>query len=145
MDSLLALPEMRYVPSFISEEWILRAAAGGAVPPETAELLVEVRGRILRALSMAGVGVLMGTDSPEMFNVPGFALRHELRSMAEAGLTPYEILVTGTRNVAEYARNELLEPGNFGTVEEGNRADLILLRQNPFWRTSRPFGIRRES
>ena len=51
--------------------------------------------------------------------------------MGGAGLTPYEILVTGTRNVAEYARRELLEDSDFGTVAEGNQADLILLRGNP--------------
>ncbi|MBT8397942.1 MAG: amidohydrolase family protein [Gemmatimonadetes bacterium] len=132
VDSLLNQPEMRYVPSFISEGWILEATSRGPLPEETARLLKQVRGRILRALTMAGVGVMMGTDSPAMFNVPGFSLRNELRSMADAGLTPYEIIVTGTRNVAEYARKELLEPGNFGTVEEGNRADLVLLRRNPF-------------
>jgi hypothetical protein len=131
VDSLLSLPEMAYVPEFISEGWILEKGAREP-DPETAQLLVQVRRRILRALNMAGVGVLMGTDSPALFHIPGFSLRHELRSLQAAGLTPYEIIVTGTRNVAEYAARELLEPGNFGTVEEGNRADLLLLRGNPF-------------
>ncbi|MGD2121729.1 MAG: amidohydrolase family protein [Gemmatimonadota bacterium] len=132
VDSILALPEMRYVPDFILDGWILEASAGNWLSDETAELQAEVRGRILRALTMAGVGVLAGTDSPAMFNILGFSLRHELRSMQAAGLTPYEVLVSGTRNVGEYARRELLEPGNFGTVEEGNRADLILLKGDPF-------------
>jgi imidazolonepropionase-like amidohydrolase len=132
VDSVLAEPEMRYVPDFVSDGWILEASASSQLPGETADLMIEVRRRLLRALTMAGVGVLAGTDSPAMFNVPGFSLRHELRSMEAAGLTPYEVLVTGTRNVAEYARRELLEPGNFGTVEEGNRADLLLLRGDPF-------------
>ncbi len=131
VDSILALPEMRFVSGSTKDGWILALSAQDPVEPETAELLTEVRQRLLRALVMAGVGVLMGTDSPEMFSVPGFSLRHELRSMEGAGLTPYEILVTGTRNVADYARGELLEPGNFGTVEAGNRADLILLKANP--------------
>jgi imidazolonepropionase-like amidohydrolase len=131
VDSLLGLPEMRWVPSYISDGWILEAGTWADVPPEAGELMIQVRRRLLRSLSMAGVGVLMGTGSPGMFNVPGFALRHELRSMAAAGLTPYEILVTGTRYVSEYARDELLEPAAFGTIAEGNRADLILLRANP--------------
>ena len=131
IDSVLAQPEMRYVPEFISDGWILEASTGDRPPAETAELMMEVRRRLLRALTMAGVGVLAGTDSPAVFNLPGFSLRHELRSMRAAGLTPYEVLVTATRNVAEYARRELLENGEFGTVAEGNRADLILLRGNP--------------
>jgi imidazolonepropionase-like amidohydrolase len=132
VDSLLALPEMAYVPSFISDGWNLEASSGPAGDSETGPLMVQVHRRILRSLTMAGVGVLMGTDTPGLFHVPGFSLRHELRSLAAAGLTPYEILVTGTRNVAEYAGNELLEEGNFGTVTVGNRADLVLLKANPF-------------
>jgi len=129
--SRLSLPEMRYVPMSTREAWLRESGSRSPTDPETAALLVEVRQRIVRALTMAGVGVLMGTDSPQMFNVPGFSLRHELRSMEGAGLTPYEILVTGTRSVAEYAQRELLEPANFGTVVAGNRADLLLLRADP--------------
>ena len=132
VDSLLTLPEMAYVPSYISDAWILEAGSGPAADSATGALMVQVHRRILRSLTMAGVGVLMGTDTPGLFHVPGFSLRHELRSLQAAGLTPYEILVTGTRNVAEYARRELLEESNFGTVEAGNRADLLLLRANPF-------------
>lgn len=130
-DSILSLPEMRYVSPDMKEGWVRQKAGRPSVDPEAAESMARVRGRILRALQMAGVGILMGTDSPQMFNVPGFSLRHEVHSMSEAGLTPYEILVSGTRNVGTYAREELLEEGDFGTVEQGQRADLILLRGNP--------------
>ena len=132
VDSMLALPEMRYVPLGMSAEWVRQKNMSPVVDPETAERMVEVRQRIFRALVMAGAGVLMGTDSPHLFNVPGFSLRNEIRSMEAAGLTPYEVLVTGTRKVAEFAGRELLEAGNFGIIAEGNRADLILLRGNPF-------------
>lgn len=132
VDSLLALDEMRYVPMSLRRAWASQKRGGSAEDPETAELLVDVRHRIFRALVLSGAGVLMGTYSPQLFNVPGFSLRHEMESMEAAGLTPYEVLVTGTRNVAEYAQRELLEQGNFGTIARGNRADLILLRGNPF-------------
>jgi imidazolonepropionase-like amidohydrolase len=132
VDSTLALPEMRYVPGQMIGEWIRQKNMAPVVGPGTAQQLVEVRQRIFRALVMAGAGVLMGTDSPRLFHVPGFSLRNEIRSMEAAGLTPYEVLVTGTRNVAEFAEQELREPGNFGIIAEGNRADLILLKRNPF-------------
>jgi len=132
VDSVLALPEMRYVPAQMPAEWMRQKKMGPVVSPEMAEQMVEVRQRIFRALVMAGAGVLMGTDSPQLFHVPGFSLRNEIRSMEAAGLTPYEVLVTGTRNVAEFAGRELLETGNFGIIAEGNRADLILLKGNPF-------------
>jgi len=131
-DSFLALPEMRFVPGYMADAWASDLQGGRLLPPQTGELLIRTRGRLVRALTMAGVGVLLGSGSPALFHVPGFALRHEIRSMEAAGLTPYEILVTGSRNVADYATRELLEPGNFGTIEEGNRADLILLKANPF-------------
>lgn len=47
--------------------------------------------------------------------------------MVAAGLTPYEVLVTGTRNPAACFGT----PEEFGTVEVGRRADLILLDANP--------------
>jgi hypothetical protein len=131
VDSMLALEEMRYVPSSLRRAWADQKFGSAGEDPVTAELLVDVRHRIFRALVLSGAGVLMGTYSPQLFNVPGFSLRHELESMEAAGLTPYEVLVTGTRNVAKYAQRELLEQGNFGTVASGNRADLVLLRGNP--------------
>ena len=47
--------------------------------------------------------------------------------MVAAGMTPYEVLVTGTRNAAQYfdAADES------GLVAPGHRADLILLDANP--------------
>jgi imidazolonepropionase-like amidohydrolase len=131
VDSLLALPEMAYVPSYLKDGWVRETERRAVVPEETARLMVDVRRRLLRAITVAGVGVVLSSGSPEMFHVPGFAVRHEMESMRAAGLTPYEVLVTATRNVAEYARRELRESGNFGRVFEGNRADLLLLRGNP--------------
>jgi imidazolonepropionase-like amidohydrolase len=130
-DSLLSLPEMALAGASRRNEWALESGSLSTRDPEAGELLMDTRQRLVRSLVMAGVGVLAGSGAPKLFGVPGFALRHELRSMEAAGLTPYEVLVTATRNVAEYARRELLEAGNFGTVAEGNRADLLLLKGNP--------------
>ena len=54
-------------------------------------------------------------------------MRAELASLVAAGLTPYEALSTGTRNVAIYF--DTLDES--GTVDVGKRADLILLEANP--------------
>ncbi len=50
-----------------------------------------------------------------------------MQVMVEAGLTPYQILRAGTRNVAAYF--DALD--EFGTIAVGRRADLILLEANP--------------
>jgi imidazolonepropionase-like amidohydrolase len=47
--------------------------------------------------------------------------------MVQAGMSPFEVLVTGTRNVGEYFANE----DDFGTVAVGQRADLVLLAADP--------------
>ena len=86
---------------------------------------------MLKALSDSGAKILMGTDSPQMFNVPGFSLQREVEVMVASGLTPYQVLESGTRNVARYAADDLKLDGAFGTVAVGNRADLVLLDANP--------------
>jgi imidazolonepropionase-like amidohydrolase len=47
--------------------------------------------------------------------------------METAGMSPYDIIETGTRNVGEYFANE----DDFGTVATGKRADLVLVNANP--------------
>ena len=89
--------------------------------------VVENRLAILKALSDGGVRLLMGTDAPQQFSVPGFSLHRELRRMRDAGLTPEQVLVTGTRNVGAYFRTA----DRFGTVAPGQRADLLLLDADP--------------
>ena len=129
-DEMLRQPEMRYVSARTREGWRRRAGRGQGAPEEV-ELYLGLRKRILRTLSDAGAGILMGTDSPQLFNVPGFALHRELRVMAEAGMTNYEILKSGTVTVGEYVASHLGLDGNFGTVAPGQRADLVLLGSNP--------------
>jgi len=53
-----------------------------------------------------------------------------LRILVENGFSPYEALATGTVNAAIVVERMTGE-GDFGTIEEGKRADLILVRGNP--------------
>ncbi len=130
-DVFLQQPEMRYVSSQTREGWRRRAEGGGSGTPEDVALYLALRDRILKALSDAGAGILMGTDSPQLFNVPGFALHRELAVMSEAGMSNYEILKSGTVTVGEYVASHLGLEGNFGTIARGQRADLVLLGSNP--------------
>ena len=131
-DDMLRQPEMRYVSPQTRAGWRQRAEGGGRRgAPEDVALYLALRDRILKALSDAGAGILMGTDSPQLFNVPGFALHRELQVMAEAGMSNYEILKSGTVTVGEYVASHLGLDGNFGTVAPGQRADLVLLGSNP--------------
>jgi imidazolonepropionase-like amidohydrolase len=69
----------------------------------------------------------LGSDAPQFFNVPGFSIHHEMRMMAAAGLSPFDVLATGTRDPARYFGT----PDAFGTIAPGRRADLILLEADP--------------
>jgi hypothetical protein len=80
-----------------------------------------------RILHEHRVKFILGTDTDNPYMVPGISLLDELDYLVEAGFSPYEALETGTRNAAE-AMGALDE---FGTIEPGKRADLILLDGNP--------------
>jgi len=123
-------PEMQYMPAETVEQWRESKAeirAEIARQPELAERAIALRRELIATLHEAGAGLLLGSDSPQIFNVPGFAVHHELRYLVDAGLTPYEALRTGTVNPAVYFGHA----GRFGTVTEGVEADLVLLDDNP--------------
>ena len=129
--AILSQPEMQYVSQGQRDAWRRQAAGGPRGTPAELEAFFALRKRILKDLSDAGVGILMGTDSPQMFNVPGFALHRELRVVAESGMSNYEILRSGTASVGRYVADHLGLDGNFGTIAVGQRADLVLLGANP--------------
>ena len=123
-------PEMRYVPRAMFAQWKQARSAFQSDPsydPARAKRFAVIRAKLIKALHDGGAGLLLGSDAPQWFNVPGFALHRELDYLVEAGLTPFEALATGTRNVARFLGKEQ----EFGTVAPGRRADLILLEANP--------------
>lgn len=127
VDSLAARPELRYVPAQWVAGWRQAVTNIRQNTPADGGAAVALRLRILRALRDAGAPIAFGTDSPQLFSVPGFSIHREMQSMRAAGMTPFEILASGTRNVARYYRAE----AEFGSVAAGQRADLLLLEANP--------------
>jgi imidazolonepropionase-like amidohydrolase len=130
VEKLLGYPELAYMPAQMVKNWENAHRARQAAPQfdrRKAELTAANRKRILKALYDGGVPVIFGTDAPQQFSVPGFSVHREMASMLEAGLTPYQILLTATRNAGEYHKDK----ARFGTVTAGSRADLILVGGNP--------------
>ena len=123
-------PEMKYASRAAVERWIeikREITADRDFERAIADRAIELRRRLIRELHAAGAGLLLGSDSPQRFNVPGFALHRELEYLVAAGLTPFEALETGTVAVARFFGEE----DDRGTVEIGKFADLMLLDENP--------------
>jgi imidazolonepropionase-like amidohydrolase len=141
-EQMVARAELKYASPQARANYItqkrnmLQQQQNGGLTPELAARYVSLRREALKALADSGVPLLMGTDSPQMFMVPGFALHREIGIIAEAGVTPYQILESGAKNVARYVAEQLKGDGRFGTVAVGNRADLVLLNANPLETTS---------
>ena len=128
LETLKAYPELKYVSANAVNQWSTAYNNRlSQVPREAAKNIIENRTRILRALHEGGVRILMGTDAPQQFSVPGFSLHRELLRMRDAGMSNYDILKSGTVTVGEYFRKQ----DAFGTIAPGQRADLVLLDANP--------------
>jgi len=87
---------------------------------------------VLTGLQKAGILLLLGTDSGTgaMGIVPGYSIHDELQILLDNGLSPYEAITAATVN-ASIVVERMTGYGNFGTIEVGKRADLILVRDNP--------------
>jgi len=126
-DALLARPAMRYVDAATREQWAVRVRQmQQSQPRESLARFVEVRRALIRALHEAGAGLLLGADAPQIMNVPGDAVHHELELLVAAGLSPTEALATGTVHVARF-----LDQTAHGCLAPGCVADLVVLQADP--------------
>jgi imidazolonepropionase-like amidohydrolase len=121
--------ELRFVPVTAVDAWTKALLTGplAEAPPSGKRKFLALRRQVVRGLQAAGAPLLVGSDSPQLFMVAGFALHREMEAMANAGLQPLTILQAATRNAAAYFG----EAEQWGSVAPGQRADLLLLNGNP--------------
>jgi imidazolonepropionase-like amidohydrolase len=135
-------PGYRYIPPSYMSQWT--DASGGEfgvvakgrgvssvaeiVPPADARKeILSLDLKQLKALVDAGIPVMTGSDSSAVGVVWGFSIHEELELFVKAGLTPYQALEASTRISAEV----MGDPQDWGTIEVGKRADMVLLSANP--------------
>jgi imidazolonepropionase-like amidohydrolase len=126
-------PDLSYAGhTWVTDQWprsqkgILRTLDTDPLPVR--EKFVEHELSIVRRLHAAKVPFLAGTDTPAGVDViPGISLHLELQRFVVAGFTPLEALQAATLNPAKFYG----ATKDFGTVEQGRIADLVLLHENP--------------
>jgi imidazolonepropionase-like amidohydrolase len=105
----------------------LKAPGQKAVPADPRfQAALEMAKKNLKRIVDAGVKLGFGTDTGPPGRFPGYFEHVEMQLMADAGLTPMQIIQTATRNSAEF-----LGAKDLGTLESGKWADLIVLSRNP--------------
>ena len=122
---------LRYLPAEVTAFW--EPGTDWRFRSQTAEdfaLARRVYRRHLDVVGMmhrAGVDLLAGTDAMNPFCFPGFSLHDELELLVESGLKPLDALRAATLNPARF----LGKDQDYGTVEPGKVADLVLLDADP--------------
>lgn len=128
-DALASEPEMAYMSKNTITQWTNNKKNFVANPKYDANSVnsyIDLRRKLILECNKNGVGLLLGCDAPQVFNVPGFSTHHELAYLVDAGLTPFEAIKTGTVNVAKFLKRD-----DMGTIKKGAASDLILLSANP--------------
>src|SRR5271154_1881906 len=121
-------PELAFVPPAMAKEW--RNSLDEARTKQYAASLARQTAedwKLTGELHRAGVRLLVGSDSLDPYVFPGESLHQELAELVRAGFTPAEALQAATGGAAEFLGRER----EFGAVETGKLADLVLLDANP--------------
>jgi imidazolonepropionase-like amidohydrolase len=128
-EQIRKLPGYAFVPAFHKKNVNQAQEYFWNDPPPEAwrAKYIDIRYKLVNALHEAGVNLMAGSDGPEWYLAPGFALHSELQAFTEAGLSNYAALQTATINPARYLGID----DRKGTIEPGKEADFILLEKNP--------------
>jgi imidazolonepropionase-like amidohydrolase/ketosteroid isomerase-like protein len=108
---------------FDQERWIQAGLAQRRSTRETSPISMAN----LQRLFDAGVTIAAGTDAGNIGTLHGPSIFRELRRMQDSGLSPLEVLHTATSGGA----SALGLADELGTIEEGRRADLLVLDADP--------------
>ncbi len=128
--TMMQAQEMTYMPARTRYAWIQsknNLLKSNGYTSARYEKYLLIRNKILFDLYKGKVNLLLGSDAPQVMNVPGFSIHHEMSSWAAAGIPNWKILQAGTSEVARFYNKHKTE----GDVAINFWADLILLDKNP--------------
>lgn len=118
---------MTYLPGYILTMWDQQTKwfDESGLKDSKERFLFELK--LIGEMNKRGVKLLSGTDFPNPYVFPGFSLHDELSLMVNGGLSSLEALKAATLNAAIFMNRE----NDFGSVEAGKIASLVLLNKNP--------------
>jgi imidazolonepropionase-like amidohydrolase len=121
-------PLLDFVPPALAKQW--RDSFDDLQMKERAAWLARQAAndwKLTGELHRARISLLVGSDSLDPFVFTGDSLHKELAELVSAGLTPSDALQAATRGAAQFLGRER----DFGAIESGKMADLVLLDANP--------------
>ncbi|GAB4190662.1 MAG: amidohydrolase family protein [Wenzhouxiangellaceae bacterium] len=128
LEQLVSRPEMQYIDDELRANWAnsVRSLREQYSASERQKFL-QMRRLLILALHEAGAGLLLGSDAPQIMNVPGFSIHDELAFLVRAGLSPSQALLTATYQPAVFFG----ESQQRGLLAPGYMAEVVFLRANP--------------
>ena len=105
---------------YSTEDWTMRARQ------------LELLNKIVKLLYDKKVNMLAGDDNNNPFCIAGFSLHQELQLFVDCGIPDAEVLKIATYNPAVFFKIE----DQFGSIEQGKFANLVLLDANPLIKIS---------
>jgi len=94
---------------------------------EAAHGALRKQAQFVKAVHDRGGVIVAGTDPVAIDLLPGYGMHRELRNFVDAGLTPLEAIQASTQHAARALRREK----DFGTIEPGKFADLVVTAGDP--------------
>jgi imidazolonepropionase-like amidohydrolase len=115
-------PVLQHLPAPLLQN---RVASLGQSPTDTATAHARLARTLanIKAAHDAGVPLITGTDE----GIPAYSVYREMELFVKAGFTPMEALQAATSVSAKAMHAD----GDVGTIENGKRADLLILDANP--------------
>jgi imidazolonepropionase-like amidohydrolase len=129
-NAMMQTIEMSYMPSRTRFAWLQSKTNLLKTEGYTKERygkFLDARKKLLYSMYKSKVNMLLGSDAPQVMNVPGYSIHHEMEAWADAGIPTWAILKAGTSEVARFFHTRDTD----GDIRAGYHADMILLDKNP--------------
>jgi len=120
-----------YLPEYVLEIWnqkmspYTKSQIDNFANSSRVRYLFELS--LIGKMNEKGVKFLAGTDFPNPYVFPGFSVHDELSLMVKGGMPTLDALRSATINAAIFMNKKT----DFGSVEAGKLASLVLLNKNP--------------